>query len=268
MTGEVARAIESAVGISLGDFTQRPVGGGCINDARLITAKSGERWFVKLNTADRLEMFEAESAGLTELRTAAAIRVPNPIASGVAGSTAFLVLEALELGSRGDGAAMGRQLADLHRHTSDSSKFGWRRDNFIGGHEPSPSLLHGDLWGGNAGFDSAGEPVIFDPAVYFGDREAELAFTRMFGGFSADFRRIFTTSTRNPGHFQTAGRSANRFTTSTTCSITLTSSAAATPAKPSRSSAGSPERRRRSTPGRFLPFCRCASGARRASSGL
>jgi len=50
-----------------------------------------------------------------------------------------------------------------------------------------PALLHGDLWGGNAGFDRDGSPVVFDPAVYYGDREADLAMTELFGGFSADF---------------------------------------------------------------------------------
>jgi fructosamine-3-kinase len=54
-------------------------------------------------------------------------------------------------------------------------------------HRPVPSLLHGDLWGGNWGVDDAGMPVLFDPAVYWGDREADLAMTRLFGGFSADF---------------------------------------------------------------------------------
>ena len=55
------------------------------------------------------------------------------------------------------------------------------------GYDPSPSLLHGDLWGGNWGADASGQPVIFDPAVYFGDREADLAMTRLFGGFGAKF---------------------------------------------------------------------------------
>ena len=50
-----------------------------------------------------------------------------------------------------------------------------------------PALLHGDLWGGNVGFTSSGVPVIFDPAVYYGHREADLAMTELFGGFSADF---------------------------------------------------------------------------------
>jgi protein-ribulosamine 3-kinase len=54
-------------------------------------------------------------------------------------------------------------------------------------YRPAPSLLHGDLWGGNWGVDEGGEPVIFDPAVYYGDREADLAMTRLFGGFGARF---------------------------------------------------------------------------------
>jgi len=53
-------------------------------------------------------------------------------------------------------------------------------------HRPEPSLLHGDLWSGNAGF-SDGQPVIFDPAVYYGDRECDLAMTELFGGFPAEF---------------------------------------------------------------------------------
>lgn len=53
--------------------------------------------------------------------------------------------------------------------------------------EEPASLLHGDLWGGNYFFDTDGEPVIYDPAVYFGNREIELAFTHLFGGFFAAF---------------------------------------------------------------------------------
>lgn len=54
-------------------------------------------------------------------------------------------------------------------------------------HAPAASLLHGDLWGGNAGFLAGGEPVLFDPSVYWGDREADLAMTELFGGFPAAF---------------------------------------------------------------------------------
>jgi fructosamine-3-kinase len=62
-----------------------------------------------------------------------------------------------------------------------------RLEDFFTDYQPVPSLLHGDLWGGNVATLSSGEPVIFDPAVYYGDREADLAMTELFGGFSADF---------------------------------------------------------------------------------
>jgi fructosamine-3-kinase len=58
---------------------------------------------------------------------------------------------------------------------------------FFGGYGPQPSLLHGDLWGGNWAADAGGAPVIFDPAVYYGDREADLAMTHLFGGFGRVF---------------------------------------------------------------------------------
>jgi len=61
----------------------------------------------------------------------------------------------------------------------------------LAGHEPPASLLHGDLWGGNWLASATGEPVIFDPAVYFGDREADIAMTRLFGGFGAGFYRAY-----------------------------------------------------------------------------
>jgi fructosamine-3-kinase len=65
---------------------------------------------------------------------------------------------------------------------------------------PAPSLLHGDLWGGNWGCCS-GEPVIFDPAVYYGDRESDLAMTRLFGGFGAAFYEAYEASAPlAPGH--------------------------------------------------------------------
>lgn len=50
-----------------------------------------------------------------------------------------------------------------------------------------PALLHGDLWSGNILSDAQGKPCLIDPAVYYGPREAELAFTRLFGGFAPAF---------------------------------------------------------------------------------
>jgi fructosamine-3-kinase len=55
--------------------------------------------------------------------------------------------------------------------------------------QPQPSLVHGDLWSGNAAVMETGEPVILDPATYYGDREVDLAMTELFGGFPASFYR-------------------------------------------------------------------------------
>lgn len=54
-------------------------------------------------------------------------------------------------------------------------------------HRPRPSLLHGDLWSGNHGMLSDGTPVVFDPAVHYGDRECDLAMAALFGGFDNAF---------------------------------------------------------------------------------
>jgi fructosamine-3-kinase len=62
---------------------------------------------------------------------------------------------------------------------------------YFPGYVPQPSLLHGDLWSGNAGFLADGTPVIFDPAVYYGDREADIAMSELFGGFSPQFRDAY-----------------------------------------------------------------------------
>jgi fructosamine-3-kinase len=59
--------------------------------------------------------------------------------------------------------------------------------DLLAGRAPAPSLLHGDLWDGNAGFVRDGTPVVFDPAVYYGDPEADLAMTELFGGFPQSF---------------------------------------------------------------------------------
>ena len=62
---------------------------------------------------------------------------------------------------------------------------------FFENYRPAASLLHGDLWAGNAGMLSDGSAAIFDPASYYGDRETDLAMTELFGGFSHDFYRAY-----------------------------------------------------------------------------
>ncbi len=62
---------------------------------------------------------------------------------------------------------------------------------FFATYRPRPALLHGDLWGGNWAQERDAMPVIFDPAVYYGDREADLAMTRLFGGFPPEFRAAY-----------------------------------------------------------------------------
>ncbi|TVQ88572.1 MAG: fructosamine kinase family protein [Chromatiaceae bacterium] len=236
----IAGQIASALGQRFEPGPARALGGGCINRAALLT-DGGERIFVKLNCADRLEMFAAEAAGLEAMAATGSVRVPRPVCTGVAGGEAFVAMEYLELGTRGDSAAAGEQLAAMHRATAD--RFGWERDNTIGstpqpngwqadwptfwqrqrlgfqlelaarngyggrlqrrgerllagcpallGHTPPPALLHGDLWGGNIGYDQRGAPVLFDPAVYYGDREADLAMTELFGGFGPAFHAAY-----------------------------------------------------------------------------
>lgn len=71
---------------------------------------------------------------------------------------------------------------------------------FFDGYSPAASLLHGDLWGGNWGAVD-GEPVIFDPAVYYGDRETDIAMTMVFGGFGTAFYDAYDANwPMAPGH--------------------------------------------------------------------
>lgn len=239
----IAQHIARATGAAFTVRGETSVGGGCINNA--VVLRDGQRrYFVKLNDAGRLAMFEAEAEGLTAVAQAGGVRAPWPVCCGTAGESAYLVLEYLELDSADARSheELGHGLARMHRATR--AEFGWHRDNTIGStpqvntperdwvvfwrehrlgfqlrlaarhgrnmlhkgerlmaelegffrsYRPAPSLLHGDLWGGNVGA-SGGQPVIFDPAVYYGDREADLAMTELFGGFSGGFYRAYQES--------------------------------------------------------------------------
>lgn len=77
-----------------------------------------------------------------------------------------------------------------------------RLTDLFDGYAPVASLLHGDLWAGNWG-RADGEPVTFDPAVYYGDRETDIAMTRLFGGFGPAFYQAYEANwPKQPGHEQ------------------------------------------------------------------
>lgn len=83
-----------------------------------------------------------------------------------------------------DANGYGDEVSSLGRKLSEGLQ------NLFDGYEPEASLLHGDLWGGNWG-SVGGEPVIFDPAVYYGDRESDIAMTMLFGGFGRAFYEAY-----------------------------------------------------------------------------
>jgi fructosamine-3-kinase len=237
-----------------------PVGGGCIhrawrldleNDVQQPGDAQPKVLFAKTNRPEALPLLQAEAAGLAALAPFAAPanptapHLPQPLACGLAGPEAVLVLPWFDLSppARGVAAgwrAMGAALASLHRASAaaaPSEGFGFRIDNFIGAspqrnrwqarwdrffmeqrllpqldrarssglcggrraallersgellacHQPVSVLVHGDLWSGNVAVLADGRPAVFDPAVYWGDREVDLAMARLFGGFPEAF---------------------------------------------------------------------------------
>ena len=223
------------------DIGATPVGGGDINQAYRLRL-GGRQFFVKLNRAERLAMFEAERAGLEALAATRTIRVPGVYASGRFAESAYIVMEYIELAGRPDAGRLAADLAALHGHCA--GRFGFGRDNTIGStpqpngflddwiefwrerrlgfqlrlaadrgfdrrlidagfrladnleplfgeYRPRASLLHGDLWSGNQGADAAGNPVIYDPACYYGDHETDLAMMELFGSPGAEFFAVY-----------------------------------------------------------------------------
>lgn len=86
--------------------------------------------------------------------------------------------------------------------------------SLLKGHDITSSLVHGDLWSGNARMLASGEAVVFDPAVYIGDREVDVAMKDLFGGFGA----AFADSYAKRGRSTTATRLGATSTTSIACS--------------------------------------------------
>jgi len=244
MWTQIAAKISEVAGKPFEIAHRRSVGGGCINQGYAVS--NGEQtYFVKLNQASQIEMFEAEAMGLQQMHDTQTIRIPQPLCCGIADCSSYIAMEWLEFG-RGDSQAwqrMGEKLAAMHQ-AKGAEQFGWDRNNTIGStpqlnpwtenwseffaehrigyqlrlakrrggrfpdtgraiaavreilrdRQPKPSLVHGDLWSGNAACTADGEPVILDPATYWGDREVDLAMTELFGGFPAAFYRGYNAT--------------------------------------------------------------------------
>ncbi len=92
------------------------------------------------------------------------------------------------LGAQMKIAAKGNRLPRQRAHRLE--KLIARLGDLLPAHPPV-SLLHGDLWGGNWLVTEAGKAALIDPAVYFGHREADIAFTEVFGGFSSEFYKAY-----------------------------------------------------------------------------
>ncbi len=87
-------------------------------------------------------------------------------------------------------------LAEKNGNVTSKLKKGFKRlesriDDILKDSIEPPTLMHGDLWSGNYLCDKAGNPVLIDPAVYYGHREADLAMTKIFGGFSPAFYKAY-----------------------------------------------------------------------------
>ena len=73
------------------------------------------------------------------------------------------------------------------RLLEDGERLAEKLPALFASYRPAVSLVHGDLWHGNAALDETGTLTLYDPAVYFGDRETDLAMCKLFGGFPDDF---------------------------------------------------------------------------------
>lgn len=127
----ISEHISRTSGLPFQAHQQRSVGGGCINRAFVID-DGQTAYFVKINQADKLGMFQAEAAGLDEILSSQSLRAPRPLCHGVVDDQAYLAMEyiALQTGDNASAQNMGLQLAQMHRKTAP--QFGWVMDNHIG----------------------------------------------------------------------------------------------------------------------------------------
>ena len=217
--------------------------GGCINEAFKVNTNQGP-FFIKKNLKDEFpSMFEKEAKGLSLLKEANCVHIPEVLACDSIDDEAYLILEYVLPGRplQDFWQNFGQNLAKQHRQTSGT--FGLDHDNYVGTlmqkntlkktwaeffvqeriepqlkmavdqrkinysitafferfynrieemfpKEP-PALLHGDLWGGNFMVGESGQATIYDPSIYYGHREMDLALSCLFGGFSSEFYEFY-----------------------------------------------------------------------------
>jgi protein-ribulosamine 3-kinase len=222
--------MNAALREQLGIEVASPVSGGCIHDCYRATIQK-KPCFVKVNDERYADAFAAEAEGLAALRAAglrAPQPLAHGSAGGqsyllleyleLKGKGDFAALgRMLANAHRKPGPRFGWARDNYIGSTPQANEWcdDWaqfwvarrlepqislaRGKGFdvampsiqpLKDHQPKPSLLHGDLWSGNAGFTREG-PVVFDPAVYYGDREADLAMTELFGGFPREFYQAY-----------------------------------------------------------------------------
>ena len=251
----VIQQIEKATQQSFTASKINSIAGGDINKAYILQSDK-LAYFIKLNHAPYLAMFEAVFNGLHELAATQTIKIPQAILVGSTETHTFLVLEQITFSNptQQSDRLLGQQLAALHQRPQPY--FGWHQNNTIGltkqpntiqknwlqfwqtqrlqfqlslalsnganhhlidsgqrlselltplfdDYHPTPALLHGDLWGGNAAVTVQGDPIIYDPACYYGDRETDIAMTELFGGFSADFYTAYNEAYPLDSGYQT-----------------------------------------------------------------
>jgi fructosamine-3-kinase len=165
-------------------------------------------WLAAPPHADRMGAFEALGRGLAALHRASApaygldhdnyLGIMPQHNGWMPSWSAFFRERRLRV--QGDLARRNGRLAGARARRLDQLLD--RLDTWLGSHEPPPALLHGDLWSGNVLIGPGGAPAVIDPAVSYGDREAELAYTALFGGFPEPFYRAYAEAWPLPDGWQ------------------------------------------------------------------
>ncbi|KAK7373555.1 hypothetical protein VNO80_06969 [Phaseolus coccineus] len=221
---------EDPVRVSEGKATKitkiNPVGVGCVNLASRYDTDVGS-FFVKTNSYGRWEigpsvfgfvvrsigpsMFEAEALGLGAMYETGTICVPKPYKFGLLPTGgSFIIMEFIQFGaSRG---YQGGSLLKCIKLESPVKPMVSMLITPLAGQRPvksmgrlfanvviEPCLLHGDLWSGNISSNRNGEPVILDPACYYGHSEAEFGMSWCAGFEGSVYDSYFKVMPKQPG---------------------------------------------------------------------